>query len=233
MPPEVTTTAGGAELEVAGRVAGGLHAARGVVVGQHGAADAHDRAVLDDQLVDLVAEREAYEPVRLGPLDRLGEDPHHLGAGAPRQVEAGDGVAVAGGPAVAALGPADEGQRLEAEGVEVVALLPVGEVDVRLRPLPRPEVLAAAGAVGAVAEAVELGRALPVLPGQLGGVLDAHPALLRAVDEEQPAERPPGLAAEVVAVLLVEHEHALAGQGQLVGGDQAGEAGADDDRRRG
>ena len=136
---------------------------------------------------------------------------------------------MAGGPAVAALGPADERQRPQAEVVEVVALLAVGEVDVRPRPLLRPEVLAAAGAVGAVAEAVELRRALPVLPGQLGGVLDAHPPLLGAVDEEQAAERPPRLAAEVVAVLLVEHQHPLAGQGELVGGDEAGEAGADDD----
>ena len=218
-----------AEVELARGVAGGLHAARGVVVGEHGAAHAHDRAVLDDQLVDLVAEREAYEPLRLGTLDGLGEDPHDLGAGAPRQVEARDRVAVPGRAAVAALGPADEGQRLEAEVVEVGALLPVGEVDVRPRPLLRPEVLAAAGAVGAVAEAVELGRALPVLPGQLGGVLDAHPTLLGTVHEQQPAQGPPGLAAEVVAVLLVEHEDALAGEGELVGRDQPGEAGADHD----
>jgi hypothetical protein len=36
-----------------------------------------------------------------------------------------------------------------------------------------------------------------------------------------------------VAVLLVEDEHPLAGQGQLVGGDEAGEAGTDDDDVRG
>ena len=87
--------------------------------------------------------------------------------------------------------------------------------------------------VGAVAEAVELGRALPVLPGELGGVLDAHPSLLGAVDEEQATERPPGLAAEVVAVLLVEDQHPLAREGELVGHDEAREAGADDDDVRG
>ena len=173
--------------------------------------------------------REAYEPCCLRLLDRLGEDADDLGTGAPGEVEARHRVAVAGGAAVAALGPADEGQRPQAEGAEVVALLLVGEPDVRLGPLPRPEVLAATGTVGAVAEPVELRRALPVLPRELGGVLDAHPALLGAVDEEQAAERPPGLAAEVAAVLLVEQQHPLAGQRQLVGGHQAGQAGADDD----
>ena len=105
--------------------------------------------------------------------------------------------------------------------VQVVALLAGRELDVRLGPLPRPDVL--------VVEPVEAGRAQPVLEGELAGVLDAHPALLGGVDEEQPAEGPERLAAEVVAVLLVEDQHAPAGLGQLVGGDEAGEAGADDD----
>ena len=47
--------------------------------------------------------------------------------------------------------------------------------------------------------------------------------------KKSPTERPERLAAEVVAVLLVEDEHPPAGQGQLVGGDEAGQAGADDD----
>ncbi len=218
-----------AQLEVTGGVAGGPHATGGVVVGQHGAAHADDRSVLDDQVVDLVAEGEPHQPGGLGALHRLGEDPHHLRPGAPGEVEAGDRVAVAQCAAVAALGPPDEGQRAQAEGAEVVALLAVREVDVRLRPLLRPEVLAATGAVGAVAEAVELRRALPVLPRELGGVGDAHPALLGAVDEQQPAERPPRLPAEVGAVLLVEDQHPPPGQGELVGGDETGEAGADHD----
>jgi hypothetical protein len=220
---------GRAVLEVARSVAVGPHPACSVVGGEHGAAHADDRAVLDDELVDLVAEGEAYEPGLLGPLDRLGEDAHDLGPGAPGEVEAWDRVAVAGRTPVTALGPADEGERAEAQSAQVVALLAVGEVDVRPRPLLRPEVLAAPGPVGAVAEAVELGRALPVLPGQLGGVRDAHPPLLGAVDEQQAAERPPGLTAEVVAVLLVEHQHSLAGEGELVGGDQPRQASADHD----
>jgi hypothetical protein len=38
-------------------------------------------------------------------------------------------------------------------------------------------------------------------------VPDAQPALLRAIDEEQTAERPKGLPAEIRAVLLVEDQH--------------------------
>ena len=56
-----------------------------------------------------------------------------------------------------------------------------------------------------------------------------HPALLGGVDEEQPAERPERLPAQVLLRLLVEQQHPPAGVGQLGGGDQAGQAGADHD----
>ena len=64
---------------------------------------------------------------------------------------------------------------------------------------------------------------------ELVRVLDPQPPLLRAVDEEQPAERPERLAAERRLRLLVEQDHPPAGVGQLGGGDQAGEPRADDD----
>ncbi len=53
--------------------------------------------------------------------------------------------------------------------------------------------------------------------------------LLRAVDEEEPPEAPPGLAAEVRRVLLVEEDDAVPGVGELAGGDEAGEPGTHDD----
>ena len=80
------------------------------------------------------------------------------------------------------------------------ALLAGGEVEVRLGPLARPEVLVP----------VELGRTHPVLRRELEAVLDAHPALLRAVDEEEPAEAPEGLAAEGLLALLVDEHDPLA-----------------------
>ena len=49
------------------------------------------------------------------------------------------------------------------------------------------------------------------------------------VDQEQPAEGPPGLAAEAGRALLVEHDHPRAGVGQLGGGHQPGQPGPDDD----
>ena len=96
---------------------------------------------------------------------------------------------------------------------------PGAEADVGLRPAARPLVLGA----------VEARRAEPVLQRELVGVLHAHPALLGAVDEHQPAERPERLAAEARLRLLVEQDHAPAGVGQLRRRHQAREPGADDD----
>jgi hypothetical protein len=83
-----------------------------------------------------------------------------------------------------------------------------------------------------LALAVEPRRSQPVLQRELIGVLDPQPALLGAVDEEQPAERPERLAAEVVAALLVDDGDAVARPAELVGGDQARQPGADDDDAR-
>ena len=120
---------------------------------------------------------------------------------------------------VAALGPADERQHPQPEVAQVAALLGRGELDVGLGPAARPVVLGA----------VELRRAHPVLARERERVLDPEPPLLGAVDEEQAAERPERLAAEVGAVLLVEHQHPAPGLDQFVGGDEPGQPGADDD----
>ena len=121
--------------------------------------------------------------------------------------------------AVPALGPADDRGHPQPEVEQVAALLARREPDVGLRPLPRPEVLALA---------IEPGRPHPVLQRELVGVLDPHPPLLGAVDEEQAGERPERLAAEVVAVLLLDDQHAAPGLDQLVGGHETGQPGADD-----
>ena len=61
---------------------------------------------------------------------------------------------------------------------------------------------------------------------------DPESALLGRVDQEDSAERPPGLAAEARLGLLVEDEDVLARVDQFGRGDESGEAGADDDRIR-
>jgi hypothetical protein len=85
--------------------------------------------------------------------------------------------------------------------------------------VPRPVVLGP----------VELGAAEPVLPGQLEGVLDPHPALLRAADEEQSTEAPEGLPAEALLALLVDQDHAAARVGRLGGRSQPGQPCPHDD----
>src|SRR3954468_19910451 len=139
--------------------------------------------------------------------------------GAPGDVKAGDRVAVTRGRVSASLGPADDGEDAVPHLVQPGALLPAGEVDVRLGPLARPVVLFAVEACGAQ----------PVLPSELVAVLDAQPALLRRVDEEQSAEAPERLPAEGLLTFLVEQQDPTSRVGELGGCDQSGEPGSDDD----
>ena len=60
-------------------------------------------------------------------------------------------------------------------------------------------------------------------------VVNTQPTLLGAVDEEQAAERPERLPAEVGGVLLVDDQHLFAAIRQLAGSHQAGQARPDDD----
>jgi hypothetical protein len=112
--------------------------------------------------------------------------------------------------------------------VQPGSLLPGGEVDVGLRPAVRPVVLARR----VVGSAVEERAAHPVLPGQRVRVPDAHPALLGAADQQQAAERPEGLAAQVRLGFLVEQQHPPSGPGQLRGSGQSRQPRAHHDRIR-
>ena len=109
-----------------------------------------------------------------------------------------------------ALGPPDHRKSLQPALAQPAALLARGEVDVGVRPLPRPVVLGP----------VETRRAEPVLQRQLVAVADAQPTLFGAVDEEQPAERPERLAADVVGVLLVDDQDPAAAFDEFTRGDQ-------------
>ena len=126
---------------------------------------------------------------------------------------------MAAGVVAAALGPADERKGLQPALSQPAALLPRREVDIGVGPLPRPVVLGP----------VETGGAQPVLQRQLVAVVDAESPLLRAVDEEQPAELPERLTTDVVGVLLVDDQHAAPAFNQLTGGDQAGQPGTHHD----
>jgi hypothetical protein len=148
-------------------------------------------------------------------LERL----HDPGTGPPGDVEPRHGVAVAVGAAVAPLGPTDDREHPMAHPPQPGALLAGREVDVRLRPAARPEVLLT----------VELGAAHPVGEGQVVAVVHPHPALLGGVDEEQPTQAPERLAAERLLGLLVDQHHRASGVRDLRRGGQAGEPVAHDD----
>src|SRR3954453_23573463 len=113
-------------------------------------------------------------------------------AGAPGDVKARHRVAMAGCCVSAAFGPANDGEDAVAHLVQPGALLPAGEVDVRLGPLARPVVRLAVEACGAQ----------PVPTSEFVAVLDAQPAFLRRVDEEQSAEAPERLHAEGLLTFL-------------------------------
>ena len=147
-------------------------------------------------------------------LDRL---PHLLderAARPPRQVEARDRVAVA---VDAALGPVDDREELDADAAQPAADVVARAPHVRLGPRARQLVLG-----------VELGDAQPVGERELRGVLDARAPLLGRVDHEHAAERLAGQAAELVRLAAVEQHDAAAVLEQLQGGDEPGDAGADD-----
>ena len=220
IPPEVTITACASSSNSPTASPRARLPARDGARLEHVAGDPGDGAAGDGQLVDPVAEAQLDQAALLGLAHAAHERLDHPGAGAPGDVEARDGVAVAGGEIAAALGPADVRHEAHALRVQPRALLAGGEVDVGLGPAARPLVLGT----------VEPRRAEPVLPRQLARVVDPHPALLGAVDEEQAPERPERLAAERRLGLLLEQDHPAPGVGQLGGCDQAGQAGPDHDR---
>ncbi|BDZ63154.1 hypothetical protein GCM10025877_00920 [Agromyces mangrovi Wang et al. 2018] len=219
IPPLVTITAGARSSNSPVSVRFDVSPI-GVARRQHGATDAHDAAVLDDQGVDPVAVscgRRALVHRLAHPLD---ERLQHAGPGAPGDVEPGHGVAVPGGEAAAALGPADDREEADPALAQPRALLAGGELEVGVGPPTSPEVVVA----------VESGRPVPVLTGQCERVVHAHRALFGRVDEEEPAERPPGLTAERRLGLLFDDDDAAPLLGELGGGDETGETGPHHDR---
>ena len=186
-------------------------AALDIVGRENGAADAIHRAVGDGERIDAMAEPED-QPAASGGLARAAlERLDDAGPGAPGDVKARHRIAVAHRVIAAALGPADHGEDAMAHRAQPVALLAGRERHIGLGPLARPKILVA----------VEAGGAEPVLHRELEGVLDAEPALLRRIDQKQSAERPERLAAERLLALLVDHDHALAGVGDLGCGHQS------------
>ena len=176
--------------------------------------DALDRARADGELVDPMAELQRDQAAGDRLSDPSLEGRHHAGAGAPRDVEARHGVPMSDGAVAATLRPAHDGKEPEALRPKPRPLLPGGEVDIRLGPLPRPVVFVA----------IEPGGTQPVLPRQLVRVVDPKAALLGRVDEEEAAERPERLPAQPRLGLLLQQDHPPLGFGQLRRGHQPGQA---------
>ena len=216
MPPVATTTAAGRELERTHQ-AGARHGPVDAVGRQHVAAHTGDDAVGGDQARHAVPEPYVDEAVATGVEERAHERLEDARPGAPGDVEPGHRVAVPAGRVPAALGPLHEREPRtpwpSSHGPHVSG----GEVDEPLGPRAAPPVVGA-----------ELGGPQPVGQRELGGVLDAQAPLLGGVHQEQAAERPERLAAEDRRVLGVEQGHVLAGGEQLGGGDEPGQARADD-----
>ena len=99
-------------------------------------------------------------------------------------------------------------------------LVVVGLIAVRRRRAVVPGVVHVVAVLGAVAVwlayivGVELSVANPVVHRELDRIFDAVLPLLGGVDEEQAAERPPRLTAQVRARLLIDDHDPLAGAGE-------------------
>src|SRR5690606_10362153 len=134
------------------------------------------------------------------------EDLDEARTGTPGDVESRDRVAVPCSVVSAAFGPVDHREDLQPALLEPGVLLPRGELDIGLGPAPRPAVLDLA---------VEAGGPHPVLQGEFVGILDPESSLFGTVDEEQPTERPEGLPANVVRVLLIDQQNLATGVDQF------------------
>ncbi len=210
----------GAHLEVARRGAVARGAPLGVVGGEDGPACADNGTILDHEFINPVPEREGDEAGLDPGAHPADERREHSGPGAPGDVEARHRITVLHGGVPAAFSPADDGEELHALLSQPGSLLAGREVEVRLCPQSWPVILLT----------VEAGGPEPVLARQVERVLHTHPPLLGRVDEEESAERPPGLSAEARLRLLFEDRHALAGVDQFGRGDEAGKARPDHDR---
>ncbi len=207
------------QAEIADHLARTALAALDIVGLEDRAADAVDGAVGDRQRIDAVTEPEG-QPAARGRFARPSlERLDNAGTGAPADMKPRHRIAVAHRIIAAALGPADHGKNPVAHRAQPAAFFARRERDISFRPALRPQILVA----------VEAGRAHPVLQREVETVLDAEPALFGRIDQEQSAERPERLAAEVLFALLVDHDDAFAGVGDFRGGDEASKTAADHD----
>ena len=189
---------------------------------EHAATHAGDATVLHDELVHAVAEAETYAALLFGLEERLAEDAHDLRACAPREVKTRGRVAVSRRIAGAALRPADGGQHVKSQCLQVIALLIRGEAHVLAAPRAWPRI---------VLRVVVVRGILPVAPGELFRVVDTHELLLRGVHIEESAQRPERLTAQVGAVFLFQDDDVLAALDGLIGRDETRQPRADDDGR--
>jgi hypothetical protein len=209
----------GAQRKIADDFARAAFAPRDVIGLKNRTRDPIDRAAGDRERIDAVAELEGQMAARLriarAPLEWLDD----AGAGAPGDMEPRHRIALAHRIIAAALGPADHRENTVTHRAQSAALFAGREGDVSFRPAPRPKVFIA----------VKPRRAHPVLQRELKTVPDAEPALFGAVDQEQAAERPEGLAAEALFTFLLDHDDAFAGIGNFGCGNEPRKAGADHD----
>lgn len=166
-----------------------------------------------------MTERELHEALRL----RRAHPPHErleqARPGAPRQMKAGDGVAVTAAAGAAALRPARIRQHPNAHPVQPVALLVRRKLHVGPGPAPRPLVLGT----------IERSAPQPVLPGKLERVTDPDAPLLGRIDQEQSTQRPERLTSDRSLGLLVDQQHPPSGVHELHRGGQSGETRSDND----
>ncbi len=216
-----------AELEAPDDLPGRRRAPRRAVRREHRPGGADHSAALDDERLDPVARSPVEASVRDRGPHAVGEGLREPGPRSPRDVEPWHGVPVTRRGEAAALRPADHRREPHALRPQPVALLPRRPLDVGAAPARRPVVLGQ----NAV-EPIPARRALPVLPGELERVVHPEPALRRRVDEEDAAERPERLPAEVRGVLLVEEDDPPARVEELADGDEPGQPASDDDRVR-
>src|SRR5262249_25496346 len=124
----------GATFEGADDVARTLAAALDGAWRENFAAHATDHWARPDERVDSVAELEGDEPSLFAFAPPGHEGRKNPRPGAPGEMKARHRIAVPGGVAAAALGPADHGEKAEAASVQPGALLARGEGHIGLGP---------------------------------------------------------------------------------------------------
>src|SRR5262249_3357927 len=156
-------------------------------------------SVRDREGIDPVTELEGEHSARCGlscaSLERFDD----AGPGSPRDMKARHRIAVAHRVVAAALGPADHREYPVTHGAQPAAFFAGGEVDIGFGPALRPMIL----------RAIETCGTVPILQCKLERILDAEASLFRRVNQEQSAERPEGLAAQILLAFLIKKDDAF------------------------